>query len=199
MTIATAIYDKKNNEIYLSPHLFQRTAFSSFTSFFDSYFDLTHASIDPAQLSQLKSTLDHELGHFYTDTLSEHLNRQDWPPKEGVSLGFVTARHYVYKMFSEGIAVYFAHAMNSENQVIFSDNDWPKTINDLTINQYKIFYDGGYHFVRPIIDKHGARGIEYLVQYKPKEEDLFALPALQKRMLEELAQERKDKELNNQK
>ncbi len=181
-----AAYNYKRNEIHLSPHFFQNSLNCACDCCF---FDLDHAAIIPQKLPQLKSALDHELGHFYADTLSERLNKYDWP--HFTNFACYDECDFTIFIFSEGIAEYFGRTMNNAKKDTFNDDQWPTSIAEyanILIIEPKRLYDGGYHFVRPIIDKHGARGIEYLVQYKPKEEDLFALPQLQKKMLEDLAQ-----------
>ena len=185
----TSAYVFKCNEIHLSPLLFKRPTDCTGDCCF---FDLAHACIIPKLRSALKSALDHELGHFYTDTLGERLNAKDWPPfSHAQDLNEIDLMYFT---LCEGIADYFMHTMNTAEEDTFNEDHWPKNSTEATVAyvfEPRLFYKGGYHFVRPIIDVHGACGIEHLVRYVPQKADLFTLPELQKRMLEELAQKSK--------
>jgi hypothetical protein len=139
----------------------------------------------------VEDALYHELGHFYTDKLHESLGRGNWPDYTDKQ----KADDYVgLRLISEGIAEYFRKTMNDE-QDNFDDSDWPEELEDLGATE---IYKGGFHLVKPIIDKYGKRGIEYLTDNPPNTKDLANLPAYQHRILRSLAsQSRKQKPVNN--
>ena len=91
----------------------------------------------------IQETLDHELGHFYTDKLSESLGMGSWPnqinakPMEVIGLNLI----------SEGIAEYFKKRMNNSMGVPESLN-WPKEPEELRGR----VYDRGFSLVRPILE-----------------------------------------------
>ena len=125
----------------------------------------------------IKDVIDHELGHFYMDKLNESEGKGDWPTIKTL------ANNPGSGLISESIAEYFAKTTNNEEDK-FNDADWPETIFDWTPNDT---YDGGCHFVKPIIDKYGQKGIEYLMENPPTLNDFSNIPAYQKRVLENLA------------
>lgn len=130
-------------------------------------------------------TIAHELGHFYTDKLTEHLGNTFWNWKaEG---GVITHDFMARKLIGEGIAVYFERKWSGEKDE-FNDSEWPNSI--VEFDKFKednrIFYLGGYHLVKPIIDKFGVKGITYLVENYPAQ-DLLNLPLYQQRVLRALS------------
>ncbi len=189
-TGALASYCPITNEIYLSPSLFHQKNNCACNC---CYFDLTDASFNPharvyLQKYTLKYVLHHEIAHFYTDTLSERLNKKNWP--KDIFTRRISAHYYIRDMFSEGISEYFARSITDPSREdTFHDDAWPQTVEEF--NDHAAFvnfrYNGGYHFVRPILEKYSAKGIEYLVQYNPQDLDFFSLPQLQKKILEDLA------------
>ena len=141
------------------------------------------ALITTRDLEETKRVLDHELGHFYCDKLSESLGKGSWhseavfnhSQKESISIILV----------AEGIAEYFERIMNGGEDA-FKDSSWPKNLNGFYFNQNVLFYDGGYHLVKPIIKKYGEKGIIYLLFKFPNKKELLDLPAYQKKALKEL-------------
>ena len=135
-----------------------------------------------------KRTLDHELGHVYTDQVGEKNGLHKWPA--GIYLLPPLLLEAVgLRMISEGIAVYFDKVMNGEDYTL--QEEWPKNRRGFTDH---IIYYGGYVMVKPIIDQYKAEGIEYLMFNPPREEELFDLPVpYQQRILHELSQKNKEK------
>ncbi len=124
----------------------------------------------------------HGLGHFYADKLSESLRNGNWPPEVEENIDYMR-----YGLVSEGIAEYFRRKSHKEEDT-FKDTRWPKTLEEFeNIGYDLICYTGGYHLVKPIIDKHGQKGIEYLITNPPEKEDLKDLPRYQKRALKDLS------------
>lgn len=139
--------------------------------------------ITARDVEETKAVLDHELGHFYCDKLSENLGTGSWP-----------SDHYAdktldelisLKLVSEGIAEYFERTMNNGADN-FTDSSWPKLMNKFYKNDRHLFYDGGYHLVKPILEKYGEEGIIYLMFKPPTAPELLELPAYQKKALKEL-------------
>ncbi len=130
-----------------------------------------------------KAVLDHELGHFYCDKLSESLGRGSWP--SNWYLNKTTDELISIELVSEGIAEYFERTMNkgADN---FTDSSWPKKITGFYVDQFGLLYDGGYHLVKPILERHGENGIIYLMFKPPNATELLDLPNYQKKALIEL-------------
>lgn len=134
-------------------------------------------------------TIHHELAHWYCDSLSERKGKGNWPGYNELPL----RRLIPLKLLSEGIATYIEERMNGSLEDTFSDDKWPKNINEFFVYPFlptldnRIIYSGGFHLVRPIIDLYGQRGIEYLMFNPPLEEELLDLPSYQQRILQELS------------
>lgn len=128
-----------------------------------------------------KETLDHELGHFYTEKLHESWGLGIWPVytyDEPYS-----DSNICLKLIDEGIAEYFSRAMNNGADA-FKDTNWPISVFGFWENH--VINDGGYHLVKPIIDAYGEEGIAYLISNPPTEEELFFLPLYQQQALDDL-------------
>lgn len=160
-------YDPKEDRIYLPPEL---------------------------TVCNVKETLGHELGHFYLDKLNESIGKGDFPrdvrynPEE---IGIM--------LISEGIAEYFGRAISNRKDN-FNDSEWPRPEKhwiwrDYPVDRYigerfrnpRIIYDGGFHFVKPIIEKYGKDGIEYLINNHPRGKDLHNIPEYQRKVMRELS------------
>ena len=128
----------------------------------------------------IKPTLDHELGHYYMDKLNESRGMGDWPRDED----FMDIERIGVQFVSEGMAEYFKKALNNEKDTC--PDAWP---NDLFKWTWADMYDGGAHLVKPIISKHGERGIVYLMDNPPALGDFNNLKAYQDRILEELSEQ----------
>jgi len=127
----------------------------------------------------LKQVIDHELGHYYTDKLHEHIGQGDWP-------AFRKQNNIAVRWIAEGIAEYFERTMNHPDNT--NESDLPE-INDLTdIYDVRNVYNGGYNLVKPIIKLHGRKGIEYLIQHPPTIEECDNLTQYQLDTLEHLAE-----------
>ena len=161
-------YDSPTNTMY-------------FPSGFSCYLDDMGFNACPAD----ETTVAHELGHFYTDTLSERLGKGDWPDWEPGNI--VSPREVGISLISEGIAEYFKREWNSGGD-LFKDSMWPTECCD-KFGSYIVKYQGGYHLVKPIVDKYGTRGIEWLMFHPPQEADLLHLPEYRQRVLEVLSTE----------
>jgi len=123
----------------------------------------------------------HGLGHFYADKLSESLGLGSWPPDDKEDIDYVRKN-----IICEGIAEYFRRKSKDEEDT-FKDSQWPKTLEEFENIDFVPFYTGGYHLVKPIIDRHGKKGIKYLILNPPEIQDLKDLLGYQKRALEDLS------------
>lgn len=168
--VRAGTYNSKNDEIGLS----ETTAITPEKSLPNIIrtcmaFGFTHS---------IKATLDHELGHFYVDKLSESIGKGDWPSQgEYRTVG--------ESLVSEGIAEYFGRELNGGKDEFF-DLCWPDNP-EKAVWSLNLIYDGGYHLVKPIIDRYRKRGIEYLITHPPTHKDLGDLPGYQKRAMQELS------------
>jgi len=166
--IFLGIYDRKTNQIFLQNEQFESPDWD---------------------FSTVKDTLNHELGHYYTDKLSERLTNHDWPEyTDNMNMLEIMS----IKLISEGTATYFERSMN-EKEDTFTDEKWPKALGGFfssweLIPKDEIVYSGGYHLVKPIIDQHGEKGIIYLMFNTPKISEMYNLPGYQQRILRELSQ-----------
>jgi hypothetical protein len=116
----------------------------------------------------VKITLDHELGHYYPDKLSKSIENGPWPiiPADVKTPGLLR--------ISEGIAEYFAITMN--NTADYKRN-----------HKWTVWYPEGYDLVKPIIDKYGRKGIEYLILNSPKpSEEPIDIDEYQRKILNDL-------------
>lgn len=128
-------------------------------------------------LEGMLKTLNHELGHYYTDKLNESLGKGDFEIDFNDSKECFIGK----KIIGEGIAEYFLCRMNGIEDD-FQDSEWPADI--LGFYQSRVIYNGGHHFVKPIIDEHGKRGIEYLITNIPTLDDLKNFKKYQKKTLD---------------
>ncbi|HYD02870.1 MAG TPA: hypothetical protein VEC16_01080 [Alphaproteobacteria bacterium] len=126
--------------------------------------------------------LNHELGHFYVDKLSERIYGRDWPKYSNLEELDDVIR---LKLISEGIAEYFENVMMNEN--LNAIPYWPKK-EYLFIKEGNnpLLYKTGFHIVNPIINIYRTKGIEYLILNIPKREELDDLHGYQERILSEL-------------
>lgn len=147
------------------------------------------------EINDLKGSLHHELAHFYCDQLSEKFGKGNWPlhpPFDPSNTSEQEAYEYFkenarVKLISEGIAVYVERRMtNKRNEIIISKDKWPKKYEDIKENLIFFFYEIGYQAVRPLIDQFDQKAIKHLMFNPPTYEELFALPAYQERMKQEL-------------
>ncbi|MFA5992543.1 MAG: hypothetical protein WC796_02445 [Candidatus Pacearchaeota archaeon] len=127
----------------------------------------------------IKETLDHELGHFYNDKLNESLGNGNYPKDYNSATN---------RLISEGIATYFNRTIN-DGKDDFKDSDWPEKFEYLW---GYLAYDGGFHLVKPIIDRYGKEGIKYLITNPPNIQDLNninTLKAYQNRVIKSLSKQ----------
>jgi len=135
-------------------------------------------------------TLNHELGHYYCDSLSEAAGFGNWPvfDKEMDSAEIIGIR-----LIAEGIAEYIQKKAAGEMEDTFQDSEWPQKIERFYgdgTGDTRLIYNGGYHLVKPVIDQYGKQGMLYLMIFHPLERDLENLPEYQKEILEQIKLER---------
>lgn len=128
-----------------------------------------------------KRVLSHELGHYYCDKLNESRGKGNLAPQTEVGETLV----------SEGIAEYFSYITTGDDVPKFNDSEWPdKPDNFGKSYRYNrhVIYDGGFHLVKPIIDKYGKKGITYLMENPPSEKDLGDVSMYQIKVLKALGE-----------
>ena len=135
-------------------------------------------------LCEIETTLNHELGHYYSDQFNDLiLGRGNWPSFNNLS----EVEKMALWVVSEGIAGYFERMNDPYGD--FRDSKFPKTENDFWIDEnqknpnYHLRYEGGYHLVKPIIDEFKGQGIEYLMVNPPNEEEALNLKKYQQDVL----------------
>jgi hypothetical protein len=124
---------------------------------------------------ETKRVLAHELGHFYADKLSEKTSEENWPTLNSAGT----------RLVSEGIAKYFERAITGRTDD-FNDNEYPQgeNVQNGGFSDQRVIYEGGGHLVKPIIDKYGKKGINFLIHQSPDSNAaLEDVPAYQKRVL----------------
>lgn len=142
--------------------------------------------------ADVRDTMHHELGHFFCDKLSENLREKNWPNYRSAD----AYEEVSLKLISEGIATYIESKMNGEEDD-FNDSEWPTNLWEFYRLPFqsevksKFKYDGGFHLVKPIIDQHGSKGIEYLIFNTPERHEILDLPGYQQRILHELSEQNK--------
>lgn len=138
----------------------------------------------------MQELMDHELGHALADQVSYCIRGCQWPDeKDRKSL--VDSEAVATKVLSEGVAEYFA---NLFYQNVKTGPDWLPSgygFEQMNIWQSNTWqYDGGYWLVKPVIEKFGEKGLEYIVTHKFSYENGDVRSAAifyQKNALEELA------------
>ncbi len=129
--------------------------------------------------------LHHELGHFYLDKLCKRLGVDLGIKKKEITEWWEARNRFV----SEGIATYFEREMNV-NRDEFNDSEYPKNIEAFLRNNcnflLKLYYSGGYHLVKPILDKFGIEGgCKKIVLNLPKKQEMVKLPNYREKILSE--------------
>ena len=128
--------------------------------------------------------VDHELAHSY------FFNKFGEMPADTNSLFYSSrgspARMIRNEIIREGFAFYVENKMSNTPDK-FKDSEWPNSINNFFVNdkKYRYYqYDGGAHLLKPILDRFGNRGLEYVINNLPEKSDLISLPRYQRRIIE---------------
>ena len=87
-------------------------------------------------------------------------------------------------MINEGIAKYVENKMNGEDNDPFPFEEWPTEIKGFS---NRVIYEGGYALVRPIIDKHGEKGIQFLLFNHLTPKELYTPEEYQEKILTDIA------------
>ena len=129
----------------------------------------------------VRRSVDHELAHFYCDKITEKFFQNKSP----LFYFYLTDEERMGQLLvDEGIAEYVENKMNGEDEKPFSFQGWPS---DLSQFRNKEVYQGGYAMVKPIIDQHGEKGIQFLLFNPPTPKELFMPQKYQERMLTSIA------------
>jgi hypothetical protein len=119
-------------------------------------------------IEKTKQVVEHELGHFYVDNLIKKLGKTE--------INYIGFKKISKEIIGEGIAEYFARVMNDKknfpNETVDSNN----------------FYSESFYLVKPIIDKYGEKGIEYLLFNLPTIKELNLPREYQERILKKLSE-----------
>ncbi len=172
------LYKPEENTIYLNSGLL--------THLVPDFGDIVALFFSNGRMDDAISTVNHELGHFYCDSLTEAAGFGDWPLFEkGMDSGEIMGMRLV----AEGIAEYIKKKAMGETEDNFKDSEWPQDPDYFYGNglgNIYLIYGGGYHLVKPVIDQYGKQGMLYLMIFHPLEKDLTNLPEYQKKILEQI-------------
>ena len=176
-------YDAETDSIIIEVNN-TKTTYSEFNRWIEKHLEFEAMHVD--------EVLDHELGHFYMDKLSESLTGTNFPDyaaletelsdslsqKEADSEQW--ANYMATKFVSEGVAEYFRYETNpyAEKPDTFCFGD--------TITEHELVYEIGYWTVKLVIDKHGREGIIYMMNNLPYEFELFCPPCYKERILDDI-------------
>lgn len=173
---SAGIYDDTKNIIYLPSGLLTTPGWNPG--------DLMVAIATFNHTKETKRVLDHELAHFFCDSLQEQVFGKPYPPWE---FRHLLSREELLadKLINEGIARYVENAMNGEEEPC-SFQEWPSTIKDFSNST---IYQGGCAIVKPIIEQYGEKGIRYLLFNLPDPKEIFLPQEYQERILAILAKQ----------
>lgn len=130
---------------------------------------------------EAKRVLDHELAHFYCDKMKE----KAWEKNHHLLQIYLFFPEEIIanRLINEGIARYVENRMNGEEESFSLDN-WPSKVENFT---RETIYQGGYTIVKPIIDRYGEKGIQFLLFNPPTSKELFTPQQYQERILRDIA------------
>lgn len=134
--------------------------------------------------ASLYSTLNHELSHCYVDSLIRNTPNEllkTLNPNESPSLDELMNR-----LIQEGIADYVEDCMSSDRRKV-GELRMAKIDLDYFQNHTNDFYSVALELVKPIIDRYGNAGIDYLVLRSLDGTRLNDLRGFQAAALKELA------------
>lgn len=104
--------------------------------------------------------IDHELAHALIDHISYRLNGKTWP----VGSSFYSRWEVLQvRILTEGTADYFKNMMSGDTTS--SIENLPNNLESSLWQTNMWIYNGGYFVVKPIIEKYGQKGIEYLITH----------------------------------
>ena len=150
-----------------------------------SYNEMKFMQEQVSDAINVEAVIAHELGHFYLDKLSESWGCGSWPRWPSNESGeWESAENVGIIIVGEGVATYFGKKIADRPEAEVPA--WPKDYCAFW-EQSTLKYRIGFEFVRPIIDTHGARGIEHLLRNPPTVLDVEHLFAYQGELLRALA------------
>ncbi len=116
--------------------------------------------------------ISHELAHYYTDRRGEELTGlEGWQRAMMVKM-YDPEQQDALDVVEEGIATYIQNRVHPHE-------DWERS--DLTDK-----YAEGFDFVKPIIDRFGSRGIDYLIVNIPSPREIASPEIYQRRAITKL-------------
>jgi len=139
------------------------------------------AKIHNKPLDNLKHAIDHELGHFYVDKVSESMGLGDYP--QNYTDSFYEPQDLV---MTEGIAEYFERTMNKMDDGFFPEVWWDEYVGKNFDNLFNDRFTnlGGYHLLKPILDIDVEEGVKYILSNPPIFLDVFDMVAYRNKTLE---------------
>jgi hypothetical protein len=156
----------------------------------EHYINRFFQSLSGVQTGDFNEIMRHELGHYFHNRCKKKFSIPtsiaDFPEK-------TKSDHFIDDVISEGIATYFQKGKNVT--ITFNDNDWPEDITKYFNNRKictSILYSGGISIVKPIIDRFGEKGIDYLTKYPPRFKSLRELPGYRDKVIKELSNEEQE-------
>jgi len=126
----------------------------------------------------------HEFGHHLIDQWSRVQGRGMWPCVDEEDK--ITSRIGLY-MINEGLAKYAQCTAIDGKSVLPANVDLSAMYNQVVDGVFPLLrllvYEGGFQLVQPVLDQHGKRGIEFLLEHPPSDTDMFDLGAYQSGVL----------------
>lgn len=142
--------------------------------------------------SNLDYTIRHEIGHHLFNTRAKCTGTGE---RWGAENNFRKEEKLAFQLISEGVAEYFAHSLSDNtlnNMLNLEEYEKKENIYDKLSDSYR----AGYSLVKPIIDKYGLKGIDYLAKHPIKSNELSFITLYQKMCLYNLDLEEKVSKLN---
>ncbi len=171
---ASGIYNDKNNTMYLPSGLLTKPEWD--------WGDLAATFFTFNSTADAKRVVDHELAHFYCDTIKEKVLGKNYHLLE--TSYFIYEERIASQLINEGIAKYFENRMNGEDKKPLRFEEWPTELNGFSNH---VIYNGGYAVVKPVIDQYGEKGIQFLLFNPPTSKELFTPEEYQQRILRDIA------------
>lgn len=133
----------------------------------------------------LEHTLHHELAHYYVDKIMERLETRSSEQSDQESAIAFLSNNLMNRLIHEGIADYIQDRMWADKKKVL-DLDDVKITPGFLESQVSDFYTTALRLTKPIIDKFGSRGINYLVYHSFDGKNLLNLISFQKKAMLDL-------------
>ena len=144
--------------------------------------------------ANLEGTIRHELAHSHNqgniDRLMNEIPLAYFKDPDALDIDSALFRAISIQLLNEGIATYKGGLSVDRHGYVNFDESVSFGINSflpLDPLENRIYYTLGFGLVKPIIDRYGQDGINYLWKNPPTPKDLMRPFSYQQRMLDELA------------